>query len=104
VGHNSVDFPGPGWSICRDPLLISATFWLQRSPLKGVGVMNGIQIERMLTMIDGSLDMTKDEVLRYIQSHEAEIVKELLENGEAWVPTSAGRVRIPISAVMDAVA
>jgi hypothetical protein len=66
--------------------------------------MNGIQIERMLTMIDGSLDMTKDEVLRYILSHEAEIVKELMEKGEAWVPTSAGKIRIPMSVVMDAVA
>jgi len=66
--------------------------------------MNGIQIERILTMIDESLDITKGEVLRYITENQDEIVVQLERDGEAWVPTSAGRVRIPLSVVEEAVA
>jgi DNA integrity scanning protein DisA with diadenylate cyclase activity len=64
--------------------------------------MTGIQIERMMTMIDVSLELTRDEVLRYVTENQDQIVDELVRDGEAWVPTSAGKVRIPLSAVADA--
>lgn len=64
--------------------------------------MTGIQIERMLKTIDVSLELTRDEVFRYITQNQEQVVEELVRDGEVWVPTSAGNVRIPLSAVEDA--
>ena len=40
--------------------------------------MTGIQIERMMTMIDVSLELTRDEVLRYVTENQDQIVDELV--------------------------
>ena len=68
--------------------------------------MSGIEIERMLKMIDASIDANRrlqnDEMLRYIQTHEHEIAQQLLRGGQVSIPTSTGTVTIPMSVLRAA--
>ncbi len=68
--------------------------------------MSGIEIERMLKMIDASIDANRqvqnDEMLHYIQTHEEEIAQQLLSGGQVSIPTSTGTVTIPMSALRAA--
>jgi hypothetical protein len=70
--------------------------------------MSGIEIERMLKMIDANVDanlrIQSAEVLRYISEHEAIVADQLRTQGEASIPTSTGIVTIPMSAIRAAVA
>lgn len=65
--------------------------------------MSGIEIERMLKMIDASIQVNfqvaRGEMLRYISEHEADIADQLKTRGEASIPTSTGIVTIPMSAL-----
>lgn len=68
--------------------------------------MSGIEIERMLKMIDGSISnnlrIQSAEILRYISEHETSVVEQLRTMGEASIPTSTGMVTIPMSALQAA--
>ena len=65
--------------------------------------MSGVEIERMLKMIDANVDanlqVLQTEVLRYISEHERSVFDELQTNGEASIPTSTGMVTRPMSAL-----
>lgn len=52
--------------------------------------MNGAQIENLLRMIDENVDLTRQEVIRYIREHQQEIVQQLVRSGEATVKTHVG--------------
>jgi hypothetical protein len=61
--------------------------------------MNGIQVEKVLSLIDANLELTKAEVLRYMAQNQEKVVRQLEETGEARIPTTAGVVIIPRSAL-----
>jgi hypothetical protein len=61
--------------------------------------MNGIQVEKVLSLIDANLELTKAEVLRYMAENQEKVVLQLEETGEARIPTTAGVVIIPRSAL-----
>jgi hypothetical protein len=61
--------------------------------------MNGIQVEEVLSLIDANLELTKAEVLRYMAQNQEKVVRQLEETGEARIPTTAGVVIIPRSAL-----
>ena len=56
--------------------------------------MNGIQIENILRMIDDNVDITRQEVLRYLRAHQSEVVQALATRGVATVPTTAGNLEL----------
>ncbi len=56
--------------------------------------MNGTQLERVLNLIDANLALNRDEIIRYIQDHETEIVEQMDKYGKIEIPTSVGRVTI----------
>ena len=60
--------------------------------------MGGIEIERMLKMIDVSIETNRllqnAEILRYISEHEEAVGKQLVTVGVASIPTSTGTVTI----------
>lgn len=58
--------------------------------------MNGQQIENILLLIDGNVQITRAEAADYIRNHQAEIVSSLRETGVATVPTSAGGLKITV--------
>lgn len=59
--------------------------------------MNGIAIERVLSLIDDNIDLTKAEVLKYIEEHQHDVIQQLRTTGEARIPTTGGVVIIPMS-------
>lgn len=52
--------------------------------------MNGLQIERMLQMIDENVLADQAAIRKYIQENRALIVQSLRETGTAKIPTSTG--------------
>ena len=70
--------------------------------------MNGQEIERLLTMIDANIaanqTIVKDEMLRFIESHEDQVVRELRAHASAEIPTSAGVMTIKLSDLRELVA
>jgi hypothetical protein len=54
--------------------------------------MNGRQIENLLQLIDGNIDLTRSEAAEYIRVHQAQIVDSLAKTGTAIVVTSAGEI------------
>jgi hypothetical protein len=60
--------------------------------------MNGIQIERMLDLIDrnihSSMESMRAEILRHLQEHGDDLAREISENGYATIPTQLGSVRV----------
>ena len=56
--------------------------------------MNGSQIENVLRMIDENVDITRQEVIRYLREHQREVVQDLARQGHAVVPTSAGNLQL----------
>ena len=65
--------------------------------------MSGIEIERMLKMIDANLDATSravnSEILKYIADHQDDVATELLKLGQVSIPTSVGPIVISRSAL-----
>jgi hypothetical protein len=61
--------------------------------------MNGIQVEKVLSLIDANLELTRTEVLKYLTQNQEKVVSQLEKTGEARIPTSAGIVIIPRSAL-----
>ena len=70
--------------------------------------MSGIEIERMLRMIDANLaantKVREAEILSYLNEHGQDVVEELRTRGVASIPTSTGTVTIPMSALETAAA
>ena len=66
--------------------------------------MNGSQIENVLRMIDENVDITRQEVLRYLREHQGEVVRDLATRGVASVPTSAGALTLSIEDLSAAAA
>jgi hypothetical protein len=60
--------------------------------------MNGIQIERVLTLIDGSIHSNMNdvhaEILSYLGDHEEQLAQEISSKGYALIPTRFGSVKI----------
>ena len=65
--------------------------------------MSGIEIERMLKMIDANVDanlqVLRPEILRYISEHEDSILDQLRTQEVISIPTSTGIVTIPKSEI-----
>jgi len=61
-------------------------------------LMNGIQIEHLLSLIDCSIDANMlslhGEVLNYLKEHRDDLAREILENGYGKIQTRIGPVRI----------
>ena len=58
--------------------------------------MNGQQIESMLNQIDENIDLSRDEAMRYIRSHQDELASQLATQGYAMVKTNAGDLRLSV--------
>jgi DUF4097 and DUF4098 domain-containing protein YvlB len=56
--------------------------------------MNGKQIENLLQMVDGNVNIAQGEALQYI--NQADIVRELATTGTATVKTAAGNVELRV--------
>ena len=60
--------------------------------------MNGIQIERALSLIDCSIDANMlslhGEVLNYLKEHGDDLAREISEKGYGEIQTRLGPVRI----------
>lgn len=54
--------------------------------------MNGTQIEALLNLIDGNVQLTGHEVATYILEHQDVIAKSLVETGNATIETSTGPI------------
>lgn len=52
------------------------------------------RFETALDLIDTNLMINRDEVLRYIEENRETVRHELITNGEAHIPTSAGMIVI----------
>ena len=61
-------------------------------------LMNGIQIERVLSLIDCSIDANMlslhGEILNYLREHGDELAREISERGYGEIQTRNGPVRI----------
>lgn len=49
-------------------------------------VMGGVEIERLLSLLEDSRIRSREEVVRYVEEHRAEIEAALEQNGEATIP------------------
>jgi DUF4097 and DUF4098 domain-containing protein YvlB len=58
--------------------------------------MNGKQIENLLQMVDGNVNIAQGEALQYIRDNQADIVRELATTGTATVKTAAGNVELRV--------
>jgi vacuolar-type H+-ATPase subunit H len=60
--------------------------------------MNGIQIERVLSLIDSNIDANMSslhgEILNYLREHVDELAREISEKGYSEIQTHVGPVRI----------
>jgi len=60
--------------------------------------MNGIQIENLLKLMEGSSPFNpaqaRREVLRYLTNHMGYVATQLEEKGEAVIQTSSGSFRL----------
>jgi hypothetical protein len=52
--------------------------------------MNGAEIERLLSLLEDSRNRSRDEVVRYVEEHRAEILADLERNGESIIPSPDG--------------
>jgi hypothetical protein len=53
-------------------------------------IMSGLEIERLLSLLEDGRNKSREEVVRYVQEHKAEIMAALEQNGEATIPSSDG--------------
>jgi hypothetical protein len=53
-------------------------------------IMSGAEIERLLSLLEDSRDRSREEVVRYVEEHRAEILADLERDGEATIPSSDG--------------
>jgi hypothetical protein len=60
--------------------------------------MSGSDIERLLSLLEDSRNRSREEVVRYVEEHRAEIMAELERNGEATIPSSDGEEEIVLRA------
>jgi hypothetical protein len=60
--------------------------------------MNGIQLERFLTLIDGnihySMESVRAEVLAYLQNNTDLLARDIATRGYGNIPTQAGIVKV----------
>jgi len=60
--------------------------------------MNGLEVQRMLDVIDGSIhanmDSVRVEILEYLQENGDALLGEISKNGFGYIPTRLGRVKI----------
>ena len=56
--------------------------------------MSVSQLDKAYGVIDESLRMNRDEILKYIEEHPDEVARALRLNGEVLIPTSAGLVTV----------
>jgi hypothetical protein len=60
--------------------------------------MNGMEILRMLELIDGSIhanmDSVREEIVAYLNNSGDELLEEISKNGFGYIPTRLGRVKI----------
>jgi len=60
--------------------------------------MNGLQIENLLTLMEGNAPFDKEtarrEVAEYLSAHTVDVAEELQKNGEAVIRTSSGTFRL----------
>lgn len=63
--------------------------------------MNGQEIEHMLNLIDVNIaanqNVIKDEMLRFIETHQDEVLTELRATETARIPTSIGTMTLRLS-------
>jgi hypothetical protein len=52
--------------------------------------MSGAEIDRLLSLLEDSRTRSREEVVRYVQEHRAEILADLERHGESIIPTSDG--------------
>ncbi len=60
--------------------------------------MNGIQLERVLNLIDNNIhsnmESVQAEVLRYLQDHADELAEQISNNGFGIIQTHIGNVTV----------
>lgn len=70
--------------------------------------MNGLQIERVLEIIDSNIDThmagVRADILAYLGAHGDEIAHQISEKGYGEIPTRNGPIRISKEDVQAAVA
>lgn len=54
--------------------------------------MSGSEIERLLSLLDNGRNERREEIVRYVQEHRAEIEAALEQNGEATIPSPDGDI------------
>ena len=52
--------------------------------------MNGTDIERLLALIESSDALNREEIIRYVKEHKAEILAQLHEHGVSEIPVPSG--------------
>lgn len=52
--------------------------------------MSGSEIERILSLLEDSRIRSRDEVVRYVEEHRAEIMADLERDGKTTIPSSDG--------------
>jgi hypothetical protein len=57
---------------------------------KEVIQVNGQEIERLLSIIQASKDLSREHLLAYIQEHRVRIMADLDATGEAEIPVPGG--------------
>jgi hypothetical protein len=60
--------------------------------------MNGIQIEHLLSLIDGniqtSMQWVRPDIVDYLSKHSDDLAQEIAHNGYGVIPTRAGEVKV----------
>ena len=52
--------------------------------------MNGQEIERLLSIIETSKDLSREQLLAYIEEHKDQIIQDLATKGQAEIPVPGG--------------
>ncbi len=52
--------------------------------------MNGQEIERLLSIIETSKLLSREQLIAYIEEHKEEIIAALADKGEAEIPVPGG--------------
>jgi hypothetical protein len=52
--------------------------------------MSAVEIERLLALFDDSRTRSREEVVRYVEEHRAQILEELQRTGKSIIPGADG--------------
>jgi riboflavin biosynthesis pyrimidine reductase len=53
--------------------------------------MNGQEIERLLSLIETSTTLSRDELIAYVEKNKDRILRDLQEKGVAEIPVEGGK-------------